>query len=139
MSGTILQLHDSTLVSVSLNADDEARVRFDPGMVVKSQGIPRVDASTLWRQSGELVIPEAEIEGEPPELPVTVRDGSMETGGLKYMDMVPVPLDDVGYAELRLSFADGAPELVIRGAGARLEMEDIPKYIKHIEETQPEG
>lgn len=135
MSGTILQLDGSTVVSVSLNADEEARVRFEPGMVVKSQGIPRVDASTLWRQSGELVIPEAEMAGEPPPLPATVQDGSMETGGLRYMDMVPVPLDNVGYAELRLSFGAGVSELVIKGAGARLEMEDIPKYIKHIEET----
>ena len=139
MSGTILQLHDSTLASVTVDAEEGARVQFSPAMIVKSQGIPRVDASTLWTQSGELVIDEAELEGDLPECPTRVTGGRIEAGGLKYMDMVPVPLDAVGYAQLRLAFAEGGADLVITGTGARLEMEDVPKYVKHIEETQPAG
>ena len=139
MTGTIVQLHDSTIVSVAVDPDEEARLRFSPAMIVKSQGIPRVDASTLWSQSGDLVIGEAEIEGELPAFPARVQDGSIEAGGLKYMDMIPVPIDTVGYAQLRLSFAEGGSHLVITGTSARLEMEDIPKYLEHIADTQPAG
>ena len=139
MTGTIVQLHDSTIVSIAIDAEEEARVRFSPAMIVKSQGIPRVDASTLWRQSGELVIGEAECEGDLPDFPARVLSGSIEAGGLKYVDMIPVPIDVAGYAQLRLSFAEGSSDLVITGISARLEMEDIPKYLEHIAETQPAG
>ena len=46
MSGTILQLQDSTIASVTMAGEGEVRVRFSPAIIVKSQGIPRVDAST---------------------------------------------------------------------------------------------
>ena len=138
MSGTILQLRGSTVYAITTRPDDQVRVRFAPALIVKSEGIPGVDASTLWTQSGELVIDEGEIEGALPGFPAMVTGGSVEAGGLKYMDMTPVPLTSVGYAQLRLTFESGA-DVVVTGSGATLELEDIPKYVKHIAETQPQG
>ena len=138
MAGTILQLQGSAVASIVTSPDGWIGVRFDPAMIVKSEGIPQVDASTLWTQAGELVIGEAEIDGEPSELPAQLEGGSMEAAGLKYVGMSPVPLDSLGYAQLRLEFKGGA-QMAVTGANARLEMEGTPKYVKHIEETQPPG
>lgn len=138
MAGTILQLQGTTAASIATNPDGGISVRFGPAMIVKSEGIPQVDASTLWTQSGELVIGEAQIEGSCPTLPALLSGGSMEAAGLKYVGMSPVPLDSLGYAQLKLAFEGGA-EVAITGVGARLRMEDTPKYVKHIEETQPPG
>ncbi len=113
-------------------------MRFASAMIVKSEGIPRVDASTLWTQSGELVIGEGQIEGCVPAFPALLSDGSMEATGLKYVGVIPVPLDNLGYAQLKLVFADGA-EVIVTGVNGKLGMEDTPKYVKHMEETQPPG
>ncbi len=138
MAGTILQLEGSTAASIVTQDDGSVRVLFGPAMIVKSEGIPQVDASTLWTQSGQLVIGEADIQGKGPELPALLFGGSMEAAGLKYVNMSPVPLDCPGYAQLRLAFEGGAA-MTITGIGARLELEGMPKYVKHIEETQPPG
>jgi len=113
------------------------QVRFAPAMIVKSQGIPLVDASTLWIQSGALVIEDAQIEGDLPVFPAVVKTGSMEAGGIKYVGSSQLPLDTQGYAQLTLSFGGEEHPVVITGGGARLDMEDIPKYVEHIAETQP--
>ena len=138
MAGTILQLHGSTAVSIVTRSDGGITVRFEPAMIVKSEGIPQVDASTLWTQSGELVIGEAEIEGSCPPLPARLSGGSMEAAGLKYVGMCPVPLESLGYAQLKLTF-EGDAEVAVTGGSASLKMEHTPKYVKHIEETQPPG
>lgn len=135
-SGTILQLRDSSVEAITTDGD-RVRVRFAPAMIVKSQGIPLVDASTLWIQSGELVIEEAQIEGDLPAFPAAVKTGSMEAGGVKYVGSAQLPLDTQGYAQLTLSFAGDETQVLITGAGARLNMEDIPKYVEHIADTQP--
>ncbi len=138
MKGTILQLHGSTVHAIKTGTEDEVRVRFMPALIVKSQGIPRVDASTLWTQSGELVVDEGYIEGGLPGFPAVLAGGSVEAAGLKYVDMAPVPLASSGYVQLVLTF-DNSAEVVVTGSGARLDLEDIPKYVEHIAETQPQG
>ena len=138
MAGTVLQLHGSSVTAIATRGAGEVSVRFAPAMIVKSEGIPRVDASTLWIQSGELVIGEGQIEGTLPALPALLSDGSMESAGLKYIGVIPVPLDSLGYAELKLVFEGGAA-VTVAGANAKLGMEDTPKYVEHIAETQPPG
>ena len=49
-----------------------------------------------------------------------------------------MPLASSGYVQLVLTFDNGA-EVVVTGSGARLDLEDIPKYVEHIAETQPKG
>ena len=136
MAGTVLQLQGSSLNAIETHGDGGVRVRFAPAMIVKSEGIPRVDASTLWTQSGELVIGEGEIEGRVPVLPALLSDGSMEAAGLKYIGVVPVPLDTLGYAQLKLIFEDGT-EVAVTGINAKLGMEGTPKYVKHMDVSQP--
>ena len=138
MAGTVLQLQSSSVAAIEAHRDGGISVRFAPAMIVKSEGIPRVDASTLWTQSGELVIGEGRIEGRVPAFPARLSDGSMEATGLKFMGVIPVPLDNLGYAQLKLIFEDGA-EVTVTGVNGKLGMEDTPKYVKHLDETQPPG
>jgi hypothetical protein len=137
MATTIIQLPGSTVSTLS-HEGEHAAVRLDPAQIVKSQGIAGVDASTLWTQAGLLRIEEAEREGEPPPLPAVLVGGSLEAGGYRYVDMVPVPLPGPGYAQLRLVFAGGAV-VTLTGTGAALQMEGTPRYVRHLQDTQPPG
>jgi hypothetical protein len=105
-------------------------------LVVKSQGIAGVDSSTLWEQPAELTIREAEVTGLATALPSVAAGGSIEAGGFKYLDMIPLPMDEVpGFAELRLRFGDG--EAVVSGQSARVVLAGQARYVEHIRETQP--
>ena len=134
MTGTVLYFPESIIESLVEGGDATVRARFGPARLVKSQGIPLADASTLWAQHGTLVVHEAEIEGALPETPATVASGSLEVGGQKYIDMGPVPMDTHGYLEVRLVFAAGG-EVTVTGSGGRLEMEGTPRYLRHLEES----
>jgi hypothetical protein len=132
MTGTVLHFPESRIEAIRAEGGEALRVRFEPARVVKSEGIPLADASTLWTQSGDLVVDEAELEGAAPALPASLRGGSLEAGGLKTIDMARLPLDASGYVEVRLVFEDGA-EVTLRGSGVRLEMEATPRYLRHLE------
>ncbi len=136
---TILQLNESTIESISRGPGDVVLVRFAPAILIKSQGIPGVDASTRWIQGGELRITEAELDGEPGTLPAVPASGSMECGGYKYVDMMPVPLAGSGFAQLKLSFTAGAGPVLVTGEDAVLSMAGDPRYVEHIKQTQPPG
>ncbi len=136
MAHAIIRLNGSGIESVQVDKDDTAHVRFAPALIVKSQGIAGVDPSTLWEQQAELTIREAEVTGLAAALPSVAAGGSIEAGGFKYLDMVPLPMDEApGFAELRLRFAQG--EVVVTGQSARIVMEGQARYVEHIRETQP--
>lgn len=136
MAHSIIRLNGSGIESIQIDRDDTARVRFSPALIVKSQGIAGVDSSTLWEQRAELTIREAEVAGSATALPAFAAGGSMEAGGFKYLDMIPLPMDDVqGFAELRVRLGDG--EVVVTGQLAGVVLEGQPRYVEHIRETQP--
>lgn len=136
MAHTIIRLNGSGIESIQIDRDDTAHVRFAPALIVKSQGIAGVDSSTLWEQRAELTIREAEVAGPAPAVPAVAAGGTMEAGSFKYLDMIPLPLDDVsGFAELRLRLGDG--EVVVTGQSARVLLEGQARYVEHIRETQP--
>lgn len=138
MAHAIISLTESTVASVYTDADDVAHVRFAPAILVRSQGIAGVDASTRWAQEGALTIREAQVSSPLPGLPALTTGGSMECGGLKYLDMVPLPLADLpGFAELHLRLAEG--EVVVTGQDPGFLAEGDARYLGHIRETQPAG
>lgn len=136
MAHAIITLTGSTLASLQVDGQETARVRFSPAIVLKSQGIAGVDASTRWAQEGVLEIREAEVSGASLAEPAVMMGGSMECGGFKYLDMVPLPLADLpGFAELRLRLPQG--EVVVSGQDPRFVPEGPPRYLEHVRETQP--
>lgn len=136
MAHAIIRLNGSAVESVRVDPDDTAQIRFAPAVIVKSQGIAGVDSSTRWEQVAELTIREAEVTGAVAALPAVAAGGSMEAGGFKYLDMIPLPMDHVpGFAELRLRFGDG--EVVLTGQSAQVVLEGQARYVEHVRETQP--
>jgi hypothetical protein len=133
---TIINLDGSAVESVRLDGEDSAHVRFAPAVIIKSQGIAGVDASTRWAQIAVLTIREAQVTGEVSLLPATAAGGSMECGGFKYLDMIPLPIGEVpGFAELRVRLAGG--NLVVTGEDPRVALEGQAHYLEHVKETQP--
>jgi len=133
---TIINLDGSTVESVRLDGDDSAHVHFAPAVIIKSQGIAGVDASTRWAQIAVLTIREAQVTGEVSLLPAIAAGGSMECGGFKYLDMIPLPIGEVpGFAELRVRLAGG--NLVVTGEDPRVALEGQAHYLEHVKETQP--
>jgi hypothetical protein len=138
MAHMIINLQGSRVESVQIDAEDTVRVRLVPAVVIKSQGIAGVDASTRWEQAATVSLREAEVSGAVPAGGGLVADGSLECGGFKYLGMVPLPLDSsTGYAVLRVRLESG--ELVVVGHDADLHLEGQPRYVEHIRETQPPG
>jgi len=133
---TIINLDGSAVESVRLDSEDSAHVRFAPAVIIKSQGIAGVDASTRWAQIAVLTIREAQVTGEVSLLPAIAAGGSMECGGFKYLDMIPLPIGEVpGFAELRVRLAGG--NLVVTGEDPRVALEGQARYLEHVKETQP--
>jgi hypothetical protein len=135
MPNTIITLKGSTVETLARGRDDGLTLRLAPALILKSQGIAGVDPSTRWAQEGEIRIAEADTEGVLPELPALSTGGSIECGGYRYIDMVPLPLDLPGYVELRLRFGDR--EWVARGQDPRVALEGQARYLEHVQETQP--
>jgi len=127
---SIVQITETRLVSVT---EDGGRVvlAFDPACVIKSEGIPSVDASTRWSQLGELVIEGAEIEAAMDGLPAVLTGGRIQYGGYTYVDMIPVPLQDEPAAYVRFEAGDRVIE--VRGERMTLELIGDGSYIEHIE------
>lgn len=132
MAHAIISLPGSTVAWIRVEADDSVQVRFAPALVVKSQGIAGVDPSTRWSQEGLLTLREAEIAGAPPAGAALVAGGSMECGGFKYLEMVPLPLADApGFAELRLRFPE--VEVVVTGQDPRFAPQGQACYLGPLE------
>jgi hypothetical protein len=132
MSGSILRFKDSVVADIEID-DDTAVFRFEPAMIVKSEGIPGVDPSTLWRQSATLTLSEeVEREGDLAEFPMTLTEGTLITvNGTTFADHCPIPLRTSGFVEIELKVA-GESNLILRAERVRLELLDAPKYVKHL-------
>jgi hypothetical protein len=132
MSGSILKFTDSVVTAVTMDRS-AVTIRLEPALIVKSERIPGVDPSTLWRQTAELVLSgEAELEGEPAELPLTLAEGSNITvNGTTYVDHCPLPLKTSGFAEIELKAA-GHPMTTARGGRIELRLIGVGKYIRHL-------
>lgn len=132
MAGSILQIPDSTLTSIETHADDSLTLRLEPAMRIKSEGVPGVDASTLWRQSVNLRITEAEMDGEALAAASAITSGEITVNGLTYEGIIPLPLNAPGYVELALT-AESGQCWTIRGERIDVELLGVEKYIRHLD------
>lgn len=132
MGGSVIQLTDCNIAAIDTTAD-AVLVRFLPAQVIKSQGVPGVDASTRWTQSAIMTFNDAEIEGKRPNLPAVVAGGKITVNRLSYVDMIPIPLEAAGFIRLVMRFGDA--ELAISGTAVKLELFGHGRYIEHIPGT----
>lgn len=130
MDSTSIALVGSMIVGVDVD-DGTVRIRFEPAYLIK-QMTGSVER-TRWWQNGDLVFEEAEIENADslPALPAECEGGDVGENVYTYRDMIPVPLESRGRAHCALKVGDNG-SIQVRGAGVRLEMIDVPKYIEHL-------
>ncbi len=132
MSAAIVHLPRTRIADLERTSEGALHLILSPAMVVKSEGIPLTDASTLWTQKGELTLYGVETDSLLT-VPLEIAGGSIEADGVRYMDMLPLPFRPAGGVELRLTFA-GAAEFVCSAERATLEMEGNAKYVRHLEQ-----
>lgn len=131
MSGSILYLPETRIEGVERSDDGDLRILFAPARLVKSEGIPLSDSSTLWTQSGALTLHGVDTK-DLLSPPVELTGGSVEVGGVRYMDMLPLPFRFPGQVELRLGLA-GSNDFTCTAERATLELEGSAKYVRHLE------
>jgi hypothetical protein len=134
MGGSVIQIRGSTVESVAQEGD-EIVVHFGPAYVIKSEGIPGVDASTRWTQSVTISFAEAEAAGPYPSFRATAVSGKISINRMAYVDAIPIPLHSAGLIQLTLVFAAGTEPLTITGTEVGLKLLGHAKYIEHMPAT----
>lgn len=135
MPGRYIQLPNAEISAIE-DSFGRIKVRIGDLRVVKSEGIPGVNESTLWRNAATVEFEEAEIDGDLPALPARVTTGDITLNGITYRDMIALPLDQNGFAELELSFAGGAKVTISASERIRIELDGPGNYIEHIAATK---
>ncbi|MGF1614478.1 MAG: hypothetical protein ACFCVA_11375 [Gammaproteobacteria bacterium] len=131
MGGSIIQIPGSQIEAIDTH-EASISVRFAPALIVKSEGVPGVDASTLWKQGSVLVFQDGEIEGELTALPATLAGGKFTANCLSYVDMIPLPLDSAGSIRLVITFVDRQEQFAISGSHVRLTLLGHAQYVEHL-------
>lgn len=131
MGRSLIQLSESTIGSIA-QTEGTIAISFSPAHVLKSEGIPGVDASTQWTQSAQLTFQEAQIVGELPALPAAIASGRITVNNMGYVDMIPAPLESAGLIRLSLEITESVAKVMITGTEVKLELQGYGKYIQHI-------
>jgi hypothetical protein len=129
MDSSSIQLPDTEIAGVTLS-EGQLRVHFARAYLVKT--MTGSNEKTLWWQAGDLVLDEAEVQGELPDGAAVCAGGDVEENVYVYRDMIPVPLDSRGRCRCDLALKDSDQRITADGTAVRLEMRDVPKYIRHI-------
>lgn len=128
MPNSAIELHDSEVESILLEGND-VRIAFVKVYIHKSEGRPGVDPGTGWVQKAELLLGDASIEGEAPDLPRWLGGGSLAVDEVVYSNVIPVPLDESGKIALVLEFVSG-DQIEVRSKRISLTMIGEPRYVE---------
>jgi len=124
----IIELHDSEVAAIT-EVGSQIVVFFSHAYIHQSEGRPGWDPGSGWSQSAALVFSEAILEGELPEFPAEIWDGTLVVGGDRLNNQIPAPFVHAGEVALRLKV--GLPEdLWIRGRGATLTLLGDAVYVE---------
>lgn len=129
MDSSSVDLPGSEVESIQQEGD-RVTVRFSCAYIIKT--IAGSVERTRWRQSGELVFEEAELDGEIPTCPCICEGGDVGHDIYTYRDMLPLPFESPGPSHCKLRFADGDHVLELQAQRVTLKLEDRPRYIEHI-------
>jgi hypothetical protein len=84
-----IEIHDSELADVVITQNGVV-IRLAPAYIHRSVARPGFDAGSGWSQAVELLFAFGVVEGQIPELPCTLDDGSI-SGGAEFAGMIPLP------------------------------------------------
>jgi hypothetical protein len=105
------------------------RIQFSRAYIMKSMTGSK--ERTRWWQAGSLVLEGVVEAPDLPEGPLICQGGDIEDNVFTYRDMIPVPFAGRGHMVFRLRFAGLDRPLVAEGTAARLDLQDVPRYIEH--------
>ena len=88
----------------------------------------------MWRQSGSIKVENPSFEGDLPATPFLIEHADILDNIYILKDMVPLPLDSQGDVGFEVQIAGLSKKSVFKGTRIVLILDDLPKYIKHIEE-----
>jgi hypothetical protein len=122
-----IEIHDSELAAV-VSTQTGLIVRLAPGYIHRSVERPGFDAGSGWSQPVELLFASGVIEGQLPELPCTLDDGSI-SGGAEFRGMIPLPcvVETAVRFEARNLYGD---LVVIRGGGLEVKAVGEASYVE---------
>lgn len=127
MANRAIEIHDSTLESISISADHVV-LDFSAAYIHQSDGRPAIDAGTGWTQHAVLRVRGDVVSGSLTELPRDIYSGYLTLNGQRFDNLIPIPLSCVGNVELQLT--SGAESVQIRGNRVTLELLGEPEYVE---------
>lgn len=113
-----VELHDSEVVSV-VDSAGTTRILLR-AIVHTSIGEPGVSSGDVWTQLVALSIQDCRASGVL-QAGAQIVDGSLEVGGVRYENVVPIQLDS--HLALRLDLDAGDDQVRLQGSGIRIEAE----------------
>ncbi len=125
---TMIELHDSEVAEIA-SRDGAVVVRFVPACLHKSEGRPGFDSGSGWVQDVRLILHDASVSGDLPDLPCAVMGGELVVGGARHDNSMPVPFEAAECVELRLIF-DEMHSATVAGRGVRLELLGEARYVE---------
>jgi hypothetical protein len=129
LDSSYLDLPGSTIAYIAVQGTDVS-VRFARAILIK-----RMTGSherTRWWQAGSLQLSDVNLSMRPLEGPLTCTGGDLEDNIYTYRDMIPIPFSSRGRIQCVLRFEAMPEPFSVTAAVARLDMEDVPRYIEHI-------
>jgi len=129
MESSSIELPDSEISAVGYR-DGCLCIRFSRAYIIRTMSGSQ--ERTRWWQRGDLVMEGAKIEARPPEGQLVCDGGDIDDNIFTYRDMIPIPLETKGLIRCDLRFRGTDIRLIANGETLKLEMVDVPKYIKHI-------
>ena len=129
MDSSSIELPGSEIERITLQ-DGCLRIHFSRAYIVKT--MTGSTERTRWWQAGDLVMDEAEVEGELPDGPFVCDGGDVDENIYTYRDMIPIPLDSRGRTRCDLRLRETDARVAVSARTVRLNMADVPKYIQHI-------
>lgn len=132
MDSSYIDLPGSEIDAIE-QVDDRITIHFSRAFVIQS--MTGAKESTRWHQSGSLIFEGAELEERPEATRLVCAGGDVGENVYTYRDMIPIPLVSNGSAHCLIRFRDTDATLRVMGTGVRVEMEDRPQYIEHIQDA----
>jgi hypothetical protein len=129
-----IEMHDSKLAEV-VSSPNGLIVRLDPAYVHRSALRPGFDGGSVWSQPVEIHFASGFIEGQLPELPCTLDDGSV-SGGAEFRGMIPLPCVMATAVRFEARNLEG-DLIVILGAGLEAKVVGEPIYIEEFPDAAP--
>jgi hypothetical protein len=132
MDSSSIQLPDTEISAVDYQSGC-LRIHFSRAIIIKT--MTGSAEKTLWWQAGDLLLDDAQVEGELPVGDAVCAGGDIDDNVYTYRDMIPLPLDSRGAIRLELKMRGDAPPLIASGSAIRLEMQGTPRYERHLRDA----